>query len=69
VFVNALTPPGCPRCRRIAAAERRTLTQLRRDVRRLAPRGCAIIQAPAVAPPPRGPAALTAWRRAWLTTT
>jgi arsenite-transporting ATPase len=69
VIVNALTPPGCPRCRRAGAAERRILHALRSDATRLAARGCAIIQAPAVAPPPRGVAALTAWRRAWLTTT
>lgn len=69
VVVNALTPPGCARCRRIAAAESRTLRALRRDVAASAPRGCAIIHAPAVAPPPRGAAALAAWRRTWVTAT
>jgi arsenite-transporting ATPase len=65
VVVNALTPPGCARCRRVAAAEARVLGAVRRDVASRAPRGCAIIQAPAVAPPPRGAVALAAWRRAW----
>ena len=65
VLVNALTPRGCARCRRIAAVETRTLAALRRDVTTQAPRGCAIIQASAVAPPPRGPAALAAWGRTW----
>jgi arsenite-transporting ATPase len=65
VVVNALTPPGCARCRRIAAVEQRVVSALRRDVTAQAPRGCAIIQASAVAPPPRGPAALAAWGRTW----
>jgi arsenite-transporting ATPase len=64
VVVNARTPPGCARCRRTAAAEARVLTALRRDVAAEAP-PCAIIEAPAVAPPPRAPAALAAWRRRW----
>jgi arsenite-transporting ATPase len=67
VVANAVTPDGCARCRRMAAAERRALTALRRDAASHAPRGCAIIQAPAVAPPPRGAAALAAWRGAWMT--
>jgi arsenite-transporting ATPase len=67
VTVNALTSPGCARCRRVAASEMRVVAALRRDVASQASRGCAIIQAPAVAPPPRGPAALAAWRRAWVT--
>jgi arsenite-transporting ATPase len=65
VVVNALTPPGCARCRRLAAVERRVVSALRRDVAAQASRGCAIIQASAVAPPPRGPAALAAWGRTW----
>jgi arsenite-transporting ATPase len=66
VIVNALTPPGCARCRRTAAAETRTVGALRRDVAAQASAACAIIQTPAVAPPPRGPAALDAWRRTWV---
>jgi arsenite-transporting ATPase len=65
VVVNALTPAGCARCRRIAAVETRVLAALRRDVAAQAKRGCVIIQTSAVAPPPRGPAALAAWRRTW----
>ena len=67
VAVNALTPPGCARCRRTAAAEAQVVAALGGDVASQASRGCAIIQAPAVAPPPRGVAALAAWRRAWVT--
>ena len=66
VIVNALTPAGCARCRRVAAVETRTVAALRRDVAAQAPTGCAIIQTPAVAPPPRGPVALDAWRRTWV---
>jgi arsenite-transporting ATPase len=69
VLVNAVTPPGCARCRRATLAEARVVRALRRDVASQAVRGCAIIQAPAVAPPPRGAAALTAWRRAWASGT
>jgi hypothetical protein len=65
VLVNALTPPGCARCRRAAAAERRALAALRRECRSPARRRCAIIVAPAVAPPPRGPEALARWRARW----
>jgi len=83
VVANAMTraPDGCPRCRRIAAGERRRLAPLRRAVRRTQhpapstqhrapstqhPQGCAIIQTPLTAPPPRGIAALERWRREWL---
>lgn len=68
VVVNALTPSGCPRCRRAARGEAAALVALRRAcrVRRSPPRhGCAIIEAPAVAPPPRGAAALARWRARW----
>ena len=67
VLVNAVTPRGCARCRRVAAREARLLSALLRDRASRPPGGCAIIQAPAVAPPPRGPAALATWRRAWIT--
>ena len=62
VVVNAMTlgPGRCPRCRAIAAAERRELELLR--ARR---RQCAIIQTPLAAPPPRGSGALDRWSRAW----
>ena len=61
VLVNALTPPGCSRCRRAAAAERRQLAALRREL----PAGAAMIRAPAAFPPPRGAAPLAAWGRSW----
>jgi arsenite-transporting ATPase len=67
VVVNAVTPPGCSRCRRAAAAERRemdaiagVLARPRRG--RPAPR---LILSPAVAPPPRGVRALSALGAAW----
>jgi len=93
VVVNAVTGEGCGRCRRVAAAEKRTLATMRADMtsrgftaehgRRRASGGRrgpygrvratlaphesdrAMILAPAIAPPPRGPADLTAWLRAW----
>jgi arsenite-transporting ATPase len=61
VIVNAATPPGCPRCRRTAAVERREIHALRRAV----PRSKAVLEAPAVAPPPTGTEALSRWGRTW----
>ncbi len=61
VLVNALTPPGCSRCRQAAAAERRQLAALRLGL----PAGAAMIRAPAAFPPPRGAAPLAAWGRSW----
>ena len=58
VLVNALTPPGCARCRRAAAAEEAQLKALRR-------RTPAMLGAPAVAPSPRGAHALLAFSRTW----
>jgi len=58
VVVNALTPSGCARCKRIAAAEERQLQALRR-------RTPAMLAAPAVAPTPRGARALLAFSRTW----
>ncbi len=58
VLVNALTPPGCARCRRVAGAEAREVAALRR-------RTPAMLAAPAVAPPPRGARALLAFGRTW----
>jgi len=65
--VNALTPPGCARCRRAEASERRAIAAFRRDLRDLRSARCAIMGAPAVVPPPRGTHALAKWRRAWST--
>ncbi len=64
IVVNALTPPGCPHCRRAATAESRALDALRQA--RRPPKRCAIILAPAEAPPPRGAAALSGWRDQWI---
>jgi len=69
VIVNALTvePGRCVRCQTVAAAERRSLTSLRRTLRRSGrgSRQCAIIQAPLVAPPPIGVVALEQWAQQW----
>jgi arsenite-transporting ATPase len=69
VVVNALTvqPGTCVRCLTVAAAERRSLTALRRTLRRSGRRSgqCAIIQAPLVAPPPTGVVALERWGGRW----
>jgi Mrp family chromosome partitioning ATPase len=58
VVVNAVAPPGCPRCGGPA----------RHLVPRMANRRCAIIEAPATFPPPRGARALAAWVRDWTVT-
>jgi arsenite-transporting ATPase len=58
VLVNALTPPGCARCKRMAKAEQTQLTALRR-------RTPAMLSAPAVVPTPRGTRALLAFSRTW----
>jgi arsenite/tail-anchored protein-transporting ATPase len=60
VLVNALTRPGCSRCKRAAAGEQRELDQLRR-IRR----GWAMLGAPRVAPGPRGAAALERFAGTW----
>ncbi len=65
VLVNALTPPGCSRCRAAAAIERRELERLGRDCVARRRGGRELVLAPAVAPPPRGIAALTRWGRTW----
>jgi arsenite-transporting ATPase len=64
LVVNAqtLTPGRCARCRAVAASERRELMALRR----VCGRGCAIIQTPLSAPPPRGVKALDRWARSWI---
>ena len=62
VVVNArtLSPGACRRCRATAAAERREVAALRLSAK------SAIIQAPLVAPPPRGPSHLDRWARTWI---
>jgi hypothetical protein len=65
VIVNAVTPPpsgdGCARCARVARREAPELARLA-DA---APKGCAILLSPLVAPPPRGIEALGRWARTW----
>ncbi|HYX23023.1 MAG TPA: hypothetical protein VFC23_02635, partial [Thermoanaerobaculia bacterium] len=58
VVVNAVPPATCPRCGKATAA----------GLPRPAREGCAIIEAPATFPPPRGARDLAAWARAWTTT-
>ena len=65
VLVDALTPPGCGRCRRDAERESRELRALARARNALPGGRCNMVLAPAVAPPPRGPAALARWSQAW----
>jgi arsenite/tail-anchored protein-transporting ATPase len=60
LLVNAITPPGCSRCRRVGAAEKEELRRLRR-IRR----GCAMLGAPWIAPAPRGGEALARFGRTW----
>ncbi len=65
VLVDALTPPGCGRCRRQAESESRELRALVREERALPGRRCTMVLTQATAPPPRGPAALARWSQAW----
>ena len=67
VIANAMTlsPGRCERCRATASAERRHLRALRRRLGGHA-RGCAIIQTPLSAPPPRGARALERWGARWI---
>jgi arsenite-transporting ATPase len=65
VVVNAVTPPGCPRCRRAAARERREMAALETAVRSAVGERCAIISAPAESPPPGGVEGLEDWLRRW----
>jgi arsenite-transporting ATPase len=64
LMVNGVTPPGCARCRRVAARERRQIATFtsRQAWKRS---GCAIVVTDAIAPPPRGVAALSGWERTW----
>jgi len=64
LIVNGVTPRGCARCRRVAARERRQITAFT-NTAKWRHRGGAVITADAVAPPPRGAAALIDWVRTW----
>jgi arsenite-transporting ATPase len=65
VVVNALTPPGCARCRRAVARERDELTALEAAARSAAGDRCAMISAPVESPPPGGVEGLRDWLRRW----
>jgi arsenite-transporting ATPase len=62
VVVNAAVPPGCPRCGSPAGE---AAAALARDCARLASGPCAIMEAPATFPPPRGAGGLAHWIRTW----
>ncbi|HSK78663.1 MAG TPA: ArsA family ATPase [Thermoanaerobaculia bacterium] len=61
VVVNAVPPPGCARCRGKEIPVERYA--------RLAGERCAIMEAPAAFPPPRGSGGLSAWIRTWTKAT
>jgi arsenite-transporting ATPase len=63
LLVNAITPPGCARCRRAAAHEEKHVRALAR--RFLTRAGRPMILAPMTAPEPRGIRALRDWGRTW----
>jgi arsenite/tail-anchored protein-transporting ATPase len=67
VVVNArtLAPRGCPRCRKVAAAERQPLAAIRALCKGRR-RACAIIETPLAAPAPRGVKALERWAATWV---
>jgi arsenite-transporting ATPase len=74
LIVDAVLAAGCPRCDPAVRAQEREIGRLRkaatagRAVGRAAERAaCAIIEAPAVFPPPRGVETLAAWGRTWET--
>jgi arsenite-transporting ATPase len=69
VLANAMTPPGCRRCRKAAAREGRELRRLEAQCRRLRGRRCRMVVAPLVAPPPRSLRALSTWSDTWQTVT
>jgi arsenite-transporting ATPase len=60
VVVNAVGAGTCTRCLRDAAAQKKTMVELRRKI---GGRQCVV--APVELPPPQGAAALTVWRGAW----
>lgn len=63
LIVNAVTPPECARCRSAARREAREIRAFTRRILRTP--GGDIVVTDAVAPPPRGVAALRAWQRTW----
>jgi arsenite-transporting ATPase len=65
VVINAVTPPGCARCRRAVARERREITALGAAARSAGGKRCAIISTPAESPPPGGVEGLRDWLGRW----
>jgi arsenite-transporting ATPase len=65
IVVDAVTPAGCSSCGTAAAAEQAEIRRLRRDLDRAGRKGCVIMSAPAVFPPPRGVSTLRAWGQTW----
>ena len=64
LIVNGITRPGCARCRRTAARERRQIaTFTSRPAWKRG--GSPIIFTDAITPPPRGVAALSGWAHTW----
>ena len=70
VLVNAVrTPsPACAQCRNALRVEGKELRTLRLALDSRATHPCAILLAPAVAPPPSGVEALSRWPGAWIRT-
>lgn len=64
LIVNGVTPPGCARCRRIAARERRHIAAFAASAEWKSS-NTAVVLASAVAPPPRGAATLQNWSSTW----
>jgi arsenite/tail-anchored protein-transporting ATPase len=65
LLVNAVTPPGCARCRRAAARERKQVLALARRFRTLTGKGRPMILAPMTSPEPRGVRVLRDWGSTW----
>ena len=65
LLVNAVTPPGCARCRRAAAREGQEILALSRRGRALTGKGRPMILAPMTSPEPRGVRALRDWGSTW----
>jgi arsenite/tail-anchored protein-transporting ATPase len=65
LLVNALTPPGCARCRRAVATEAGQVRALARSWRSLTGGDRPMILAPMTSPEPRGVRALRDWGRTW----
>jgi arsenite-transporting ATPase len=65
LLVNAMTPPGCARCRRAAAREEREVRALGRGWRSLTGPDRPMILAPMTAPEPRGVRPLQDWGGTW----